>query len=486
MGRTHPAWAPRSDALRAFRPKYRQPKADRSPADPAHISRRECSNMITMMISRGRSYGWDVELHRLYADLRPKCPDLIRLSDESLAALGAILRDAETRRNAARYVHACAGAIVWIVTWTFLFGVALTFLNESYPWLKTAATRIDVAHTHPHIALTVGALILAVLVYTLLIPFGRASVLRFEAKALGILNAPTKGSPVSRRITWMYDFARDNKTFVRFAVIANYTILPFIALSLLYGPKQLELLSKTVLGIWLFIFSGVLAFSVAFIIMLILHKRLLASTGSTALQRCGLNILRLLDELVKLPDTGLLTGVLREHLVSSIRSIANQLRDVHSNGTDDPLSRWVAQQMSLAGQNFQSLAIWLYFPQRGTREELIARLCQYSNCIFTGRLHELPRSEVVETSWSKAMISSPWRQGLYHLGVAVYLLTPVMAFVLVIAWSKLAISSMLQTGLGLLYLAWVVSGVLYFSGTMSSDARTFLVDIVKVVAGRKS
>jgi len=423
----------------------------------------------------------------LYESVKKRHSSILQLDADTIQRIEDELEKAKRTKNTFLWMASTLAVLFSIATYPFLLAKAYSFVVA---WQKQlSAILYQRQFLDRHWVVWISSFLIFFAVPLLTIGF-RTRVFRrlHEHPTLGLpfrLAGPE--NPVE-------NIDGSKLEFIVYTVILHY-ILPLIPLLYCYSYR---LLSKPILDsfivLWLMAPMLLLASlpSILFLILLAVAlvfifkiDNLPSEKTPTTLIFYLVKLLHTLEELEELPISNNRT---RSRLVNSIMRISNLMRRMYRDiAYSCGISQWSIQQMDQAADNFLSLAAWVYFPQPNTLENLRGRLCKYLNTFISGHYHDLPREEV--SQFDVPSIAHQKRLGLRQfvtlLSLAAYMVLPVVAMATTVALFKIEIPSLLQPLLTIMYIIWVVLGLLSFADSLSPDVKDFLAEIVRSVVGRK-
>lgn len=409
---------------------------------------------------------WGTEFRTLYDQMTQKATGLIRLSQATTDSVAERLRADQRSENTSRYIIAASGATLSVFITILLTGLCWHSVSSYYVLLKPIISKQQFYKLYPVLTFATLGSAAAIIFYTILIPITRLGVLVLRDN--------------------LFDVDTRSVHYWLFACIGNYLALPIlfaVAANLFPNADQLIM---GLLTAWLAVPSLALSLLVSVLVVAELRHNILKSRKGESPQRVVLELLRLVRNIDTKRDLITLTYGQRRRLVDDIVGLAHRIGRFY-DGATDPATIWARGQMRMAAKNFLCLASWLYIPQDGTILCLHESLLRYLNIFLSGKLHELPRHEVDEQHglcFPSARLKG-WRRMAVQVGVACYLVLPVLGFAVVVGVWKVQVPQILQTTVALLYLIWVIGGLLSLADRLNTETRTFVTDIIKTIVGRR-
>jgi hypothetical protein len=232
----------------------------------------------------------------------------------------------------------------------------------------------------------------------------------------------------------------------------------------------------------------VIAFALIFRIVFDIHQTLLRPLQSARREMIAEQLLDLLATLDEVADLGCLTIKGKKRLRGAILELSGGVQRLFDY-IPLPSRSWARAQARLASLNVLRLVILIDLPQQKGAQKLKTEILRYLNIILSGHFDDLPRGEdgAEEGRALDECDPSGWhRVGLY-LGLAAYLVLPVLAFAILVLRLRLEpwLTGPIQASAGLLYVMWVVAGLLFYSKHFSSEYRDLITEGIRTVFGRR-
>jgi hypothetical protein len=355
----------------------------------------------------------------------------------------------------------------------FLFVMALALARSVWQVAGICASQALRLADHPDSPLRpVHVLALMVLCYAVFIPF-----------VFGLIPPALQRLPLMRH--WIvFGFRVDlfSARFQLFLFLGLYLGFPFLFLDFVSAHPALSGSARLVAACWLWILCAALALFPLALAALELRIR---NTRETS-QYLALDLMRFLKRLGQVGGLGAQDAKGRDRLLYGIRTIAGRIRRIYPRSTE-PTGSWAREELARAGENFLSLATWLYFPMQGTVPSLRRAICGYLNIFLTGSLHDLPRNLSADNHAQKGSphASSGWRRAVAYVGAFAYLGAPPLFILGLAVFRGISVPGAADAPLALLYLVWIACGLVAFAERFSPDARSLFADLLGIIAGRK-
>lgn len=291
-------------------------------------------------------------------------------------------------------------------------------------------------------------------------------------------------------------FKKTNINYVVYFSTLTY-LVGFLALIFLNSyPITPEYVTKALTIIWFMVPVVILSFlpALVFAVLVTIIGFGVGIRGSVRSDPAFIifELLELLEKLDELREPSELGPGQKQELIDRIARIAFKMRSMYltkgktGSKFEKGVTTWAIEQMHQAGDNFERLSSWVYFPQPGTLDNLKDRICLYLNVFLSGHYHDLPREEVDEL---KGIVFNPktitrTRKFVDLLMFTLYMGLPIAGFATIVSVLHLNIPPLIQSALSLLYIIWAVLGFISFSEKFAPEARQFLMDTIRAVLQR--
>jgi hypothetical protein len=115
------------------------------------------------------------------------------------------------------------------------------------------------------------------------------------------------------------------------------------------------------------------------------------------------------------------------------------------------------------------------------------QLCKYINIFLSGNLYNLPREQLNEQSGLLFLQQRlrGFRRLASFFAFAFYMAFPPIVLIFLLSAFQIVIHPVLQSAISIFYVIWIVLGIFLFVEKLSPDAKSFLIDLIKIIARRK-
>lgn len=415
------------------------------------------------------------DLPALFESLRGYYPDLTNPPDSSLASLQEELRQVRSKELTVEYISVTSTALVFIVTFGLIatqgFRAAVAFQADTSRLLRLP----EYLTSHPEIAAVALLAGTGAVLYSLVMHQLWADRLHVAFRQ----NQFTRYNQV-RRTNWR---------FILYAMTVNY-LAGWVTLLFLNSYTLDSAVARWFTIVWLYLPVLAAAIVPSFVVLFCLgsvtskrRDRYREGSQAAVLRQ----LLLLLRQLKDVHSPSEVSSVLRQDLMSRVGSTARMLRTLSGRGGPrDGSSVWSEQRMNRAGDNFLTLASWIAFPKSDTYAEAKRRLVEYSNIVAEGRYDALPSDEVTAETGilAQGVQATQWQRVTGLAGLLLLLSSPLVLFAALVSFMHWELPAAVHTATAVAYSAWIVICLLSYMDKLAPEAKTMMLDLIRLVFGR--
>ncbi len=404
------------------------------------------------------------KFRKIFRELRNRRRKIVDLSEDIIDSIQQSVDKYHVKDEEAAFYVVTFCAILLFATAPFIISYYYNYLLNITPIIKGYLSQKNYLDTHLFIHISFFFVFISIPIYTVFMPSKKTF--------FGTINKGLKYFVYT--ISFHY-FA----LLIPMTYITSYELFP-------------SWLVNYVIITWLMIPGLFLSVCPAILITIILallsrnnnkNKKILDLIPGVIVNKlvCLLNDIDLSD------FTGLRSNNITKKLNTQISEISHLINDMKLSFIgSNSVNQNIFKKFEVAAYAFYSLKICVSLPESSSKQLLTQKVVSILNIFLTGNYRNLPDYPYVNYTYSKQTKRvSLIRSMLSLLTLGIFLATPVIFWGLMLWFFKPPIDASIHTLLVILYTIWCIVGILSYSDKLAPDAKSLIIDTVKLILSKK-
>jgi hypothetical protein len=400
----------------------------------------------------------------LYKKAKQDFPTIVELSTDRIQKIQIQIEEKLIPSKTKRYLFAISFATI-LVTWGLFYLFRVDYASDTIIlYLKENLDKIQPSKVY-EATILLFAFGAALITYVFIMP------LTFRIKAIPMMST-------------FSNVKRKESPFINFSIIAAYLIVgAILSLFYLHFPKLTVVvlsICKIYIVIPLFFLGAFLFFTLLSLLIRKLNKPTLLKVAENKRAFICIIILNLLKTFKQYESCYILSDEDSRFIIRNFYRVSQSIKNYSSGilntlGIVEPVL-----ELDKAANGFNELIIDFLATPTSHVNKIEEKLIEYLNIFLSGSLLDLPKSDLVIE-----IPREPKKLKFYHYMYLVsFLAIPIVVVIVITSFFNVKITDYNQTLLKIIYLIWVVIGVIYSPIISNTENKEFVKDILKSILGK--